>query len=236
MAVKKLNEPFGVILLNEYAVDMTLNWLCNTNNMSDVHKNTLFVTLDYKAREELLKFYPELVVFTWNAKCLQSHFLPNDATYMSFFLFRTNLIRALIRKKKNFWMLQADTIWRRNLFEKPVSSSTINVALDQTGHEFSRKYTMNGANFLVFGNRSNTKELFEDVYWYQSRFYVTDPDVMKVVCSNSRYKCGWMRHRFISGWEWIYSQQVRPPMLIQMDGEVNGNKISTMKRLFIKKV
>ena len=75
MAVKKLKEPFGVILLNEYAVDMTLNWLCNTNNMSDVHKNTLFVTLDYKAREELLKFYPELVVFTWNAKCLQVRLL-----------------------------------------------------------------------------------------------------------------------------------------------------------------
>lgn len=55
---------------------------------------------------------------------------------MSFFLLRTNLIRALSLMKKSFWMLQADTFWRQNLFDNKEYKSNdlqINVALDQQG-------------------------------------------------------------------------------------------------------
>uniref|UniRef100_A0AC35G539 Nucleotide-diphospho-sugar transferase domain-containing protein n=1 Tax=Panagrolaimus sp. PS1159 TaxID=55785 RepID=A0AC35G539_9BILA len=234
--VNSLRQPFGIVMLNKHVVDMTLNWLCNTATMEGVHERILFFTLDQEAADALLKFYPTLRIFTLKAKCLQGSFKPLDATYMSFFLLRTNLIRALLLMKKSFWMLQADTFWRQNLFankEYELNDLQINVALDQQGYsEISqtRKRQMNGANFLVIGQHASTLELFDQLHWYQTHFYVTDPDAMKIVCAKKGFHCNFIDHSIISGWEWIYGSQSKPPQLIQMDGETSGGKVEMLKQ------
>ena len=69
-AVTKLPSGYGVILLNQYALKMTLNWLCNTREMS-VHRRILFFVLDESAREGLLSRYPEATVVMWTAPSIQ---------------------------------------------------------------------------------------------------------------------------------------------------------------------
>ncbi|TMS39815.1 hypothetical protein L596_006288 [Steinernema carpocapsae] len=233
--VDQLSDPFGVVMLNQYAIDITLNFLCNTIDMRGVHDRLLFFTLDDISRYRLLSEYPDLNVFTFKAPCLQETFIPGDATYMSFFLLRTNLIRTLLTFGRSFWMLQADTFWRDTLFKPPNWSKqdTVNVALDQQGYYGSRdarKHQMNGANFFVSYNEK-TRKLMDDLFWYQSHFYVTDPDAIKVMCnSQHRFNCSFIDYRMISGWEWIYGDQSMAPSLIQMDGESGGGKIETLKR------
>uniref|UniRef100_A0A7E4W5B9 Nucleotid_trans domain-containing protein n=1 Tax=Panagrellus redivivus TaxID=6233 RepID=A0A7E4W5B9_PANRE len=234
--VASMPQPFGVMMLNKHVVDMTLNWLCNTAHMPGVHERMLFFTLDDDAAQQLLDVYPYLKTFTWSTECLQSSFRPLDGTYMSFFLLRTNLIRTLSYLRHNFWMLQADTFWKENLFnniEYNDSSLEINVALDQQGYSGisnTRKKQMNGANFLVFGKQPNTQDLFDDLHYYQTHFYVTDPDAMKVVCASKRYHCNFIDHSIVSGWEWIYGPQRNAPDLMQMDGETSGGKVRMLKQ------
>ncbi|KAK0399206.1 hypothetical protein QR680_002939 [Steinernema hermaphroditum] len=233
--VSQISGPFGVVMLNQYAADITLNFLCNTAGMKGVHEKLLIFTLDKVSRFRLLSEYPDLNVFTYEAQCLQDTFVPGDATYMSFFLLRTNLIRALLAFGRSFWMLQADTFWRDTLFKSPEvrTATSYQVALDQSGYDGSsdtRKGQMNGANFFV-SYSEKTRKLMDDLFWYQSHFYVTDPDAIKVMCnSQHRFNCSYIDHRVISGWEWIYGDQSMAPSLIQMDGESGSGKIETLKR------
>uniref|UniRef100_A0A915BFC0 Uncharacterized protein n=1 Tax=Parascaris univalens TaxID=6257 RepID=A0A915BFC0_PARUN len=71
LIVNGMSDPFGVVMLNSHALDITLNWLCNTKHMRDVHNRTLFFTLDEVARRGLIEFYPTLRIFRWNAPCLK---------------------------------------------------------------------------------------------------------------------------------------------------------------------
>lgn len=134
-AIQKMNDSFAVIMLNKYALNITLNWLCNTAQISDIHNRTLFFTLDSIARNGLLAWYSYLNVVTVQIPCLQKKFAPLDETYMSFFILRTNLIRTIIRSGRSVWMLQPDTFWRANLFETTdiINKQSLDVLLDQDG-------------------------------------------------------------------------------------------------------
>ncbi|CAD6194883.1 unnamed protein product [Caenorhabditis auriculariae] len=183
--------------------------------------------MDGKTRRILHSFYPELKIFTWHVIPLQIGFLPYDATYMSFFLMRTNMIQALLTFGKSFWMLQADTIWRQNLFERvDVGKFKGDILLDQQGYHGTseaRKKMMNGANFYL-PNKTSTKELVASWLKWQRKIYITDPDLVKMFCLRGDFDCDYLPHSTSSGWEWIYGDQTFPPIIIQMDGETGGNK------------
>uniref|UniRef100_A0A0N4Z7W4 Nucleotid_trans domain-containing protein n=1 Tax=Parastrongyloides trichosuri TaxID=131310 RepID=A0A0N4Z7W4_PARTI len=235
-AVKKLDNKFGVIMLNKHALDITLNWMCNVKDFVNFEKEILFFTLDIESKIALESKYSNLKIYTWHTDCLSQTFSFGDSKYMSFFLLRTTLIKALLKHEKSFWMLQADTIWKESIFKifnnyNPKDSIN-NVFLDQSGYDGSnrnRKEVMNGANFLIIYN-NKTQQFINDLYWYQSNFYVTDPDAIKIICADPQYKCNFIDHRFISGWEWVYGNQSNAPALLQMDGETEGGKIVTMKK------
>uniref|UniRef100_A0A0K0DS12 Nucleotid_trans domain-containing protein n=1 Tax=Strongyloides stercoralis TaxID=6248 RepID=A0A0K0DS12_STRER len=235
-AISKLKNQFGVIMLNKYAVDITLNWMCNVKDFVNFEEEIFFFTLDYESKNELQLRYPNLNIYTWEVDCLSETFSFGDSKYMSFFLLRTTIIKTLLSLEKTFWMLQADTIWKESLFKvfnkNYFDITDYSVFLDQSGYDGSdknRKEVMNGANFLIVFN-NKTRQFINDLYWYQSNFYVTDPDAIKLMCINTLYKCKFIDHRYISGWEWVYGNQTNPPALLQMDGETEGGKILTMKR------
>lgn len=69
--VKSMDDSFGVIILNQHAIPMTLNWLCNTANMPNVHARTLFFTIDSNSYNILSDYYPNLKIFQWMTPCLK---------------------------------------------------------------------------------------------------------------------------------------------------------------------
>lgn len=153
------------------------------------------------------------------------------------------MIHALQKLGKGFWMLQADTIWRDNFFNlidvKDYESSDI--LLDQQGFEGTaevRQRTMNGANFYVPA-KASSQQLVDSWLSWQKSVYITDPDLVKIFCLRGDYLCDYIPYRqvkafrpfnktvgfsLVAGWEWIYGDQKKPPVMIQMDGETGGNK------------
>lgn len=62
-------------LLNQYALNMTFNFLCNTKIYPGVHKRFIFVTLDSTSRDVLTQYWPNIRQFYW----------PTPSLYVSFF-------------------------------------------------------------------------------------------------------------------------------------------------------
>jgi hypothetical protein len=64
-------EPTMVLILNKHALNMTYNWLCNTQQMPDVHKKSLIVTLDPESDIALEKNWPQIRRLNWHVPCLE---------------------------------------------------------------------------------------------------------------------------------------------------------------------
>ena len=60
-----------VLFLNQHALNMTLNWLCNTLEMDNVHSHSLIVTMDAESDRVLAEAWPNVSRFHWPVKCLQ---------------------------------------------------------------------------------------------------------------------------------------------------------------------
>ena len=63
-------EPTLVLILNRHALNMTLNWLCNTAAMPNVHRRSLIVTLDRESDEALESAWPLIRRLHWRVACL----------------------------------------------------------------------------------------------------------------------------------------------------------------------
>jgi hypothetical protein len=105
-------EPTMVLILNRHALNMTFNWLCNTENMPDVHKRSLIVTLDRESDSALENSWPQIRRLHWNVPCLQDPFNYGDGKYQLFYLFRSSLAQAFLHFNKPFWMIQQVRIVR----------------------------------------------------------------------------------------------------------------------------
>ncbi|PIO62911.1 hypothetical protein TELCIR_15510, partial [Teladorsagia circumcincta] len=61
----EFTRPPAFLLLNQYALNMTYNFLCNTASLPGVHERLIFVTLDTVSRDELRKTWPTIRQFHW---------------------------------------------------------------------------------------------------------------------------------------------------------------------------
>ncbi|VDM84556.1 unnamed protein product [Strongylus vulgaris] len=68
------NEETFVLILNSHALNMTLNWLCNTEGLKGVHNKSLVVTLDKKAANTLRELWPNVRQFNWLLPALEDTF------------------------------------------------------------------------------------------------------------------------------------------------------------------
>ncbi|KJH48042.1 hypothetical protein DICVIV_05837 [Dictyocaulus viviparus] len=62
---EEFTRPPAFLLLNQYALNMTYNFLCNTETLEGVHERLIFVTLDTVARDELRRTWPNIRQFHW---------------------------------------------------------------------------------------------------------------------------------------------------------------------------
>lgn len=58
-------SPPAILLLNQHALNMTFNFLCNTKIFPGAHERFVFVTLDATARDVLNEHWPAIRQFYW---------------------------------------------------------------------------------------------------------------------------------------------------------------------------
>ncbi|CAI4233403.1 unnamed protein product [Auanema sp. JU1783] len=222
---REFTRPPAFLLLNQYALNMTYNFLCNTATLEGVHDRLIFVTLDTIARDELKKTWPQIRQFHWPTPSLYKPFSFAEGPYQTIYLLRSNLAVSLIRRGKSFWMMQQDTFWRRNLFELGYEDDmSYDAIFDQIGidEHSMRAEWVNGANFFIRAN-NETLEFFERLSDKLAHWYTPDMGVMIHQCHTwEKPRCAFIPHKIAHSWEWMYTAQKDPPYILQLDCETDG--------------
>lgn len=82
----EFDRPPAFLLLNQHALNMTYNFLCNTASLPGVHERLIFVTLDSEARDKLRQRWPKIRQFYWPTPCLYvsftSQYLYSNLVYL----------------------------------------------------------------------------------------------------------------------------------------------------------
>lgn len=68
--LRSRKNPPALFFLNKHALNMTYNFLCNTDAYENVHDRFVFVTLDSTARDTLRERWPDITQFYWPTPCL----------------------------------------------------------------------------------------------------------------------------------------------------------------------
>ncbi|KHN71260.1 hypothetical protein Tcan_08082 [Toxocara canis] len=113
----EFDRPPAIFFLNQYALNMTFNFLCNTRDLEGVHRRLIFITLDSTARDVLKEYWPNVRQLYWPTPSLYRPFSFAEGAYQTLYLLRANLAVCLLKHGKSFWMMQQDTFWRKNLFD-----------------------------------------------------------------------------------------------------------------------
>ncbi|CAJ0605037.1 unnamed protein product [Cylicocyclus nassatus] len=224
------NQGAFVMILNSHALNMTLNWLCNTEGIKGVHERSLVVTLDKKAADTLSDLWPNIRQLNWPVPSLKNPFNYGDGAYQLFYLFRANLARALLASSKSFWMIQQDTFWADSLSSVDVDARSEDIIFDRASEvgdliAGGYYYAKPSPSALAYFER-----LSKDISWW----YAPDNAYMTSLCELSGLaSCGGLPFSLITNWYWLHADPTNTsPSFIQFDGETNlGGKLGKMKQL-----
>ncbi|KHJ91765.1 hypothetical protein OESDEN_08360 [Oesophagostomum dentatum] len=186
-----------VLILNSHALNMTLNWLCNTERLPGLRtqankQQSLIVTLDREASEALKKLWPNVRQLHWHVPSLEQPFNYGDGPYQLFYLLRANLARALLAMGKSFWMIQQDTFWADSLSSVDVAGRTEDLIFDRA----SEVGQLIAGGYYYAKPSKSSLEYFErlarDISWW----YAPDNAYMTSLCELSGLaNCGGLPFR-----------------------------------------
>ncbi|VDN05468.1 unnamed protein product [Thelazia callipaeda] len=222
---REFQKPPAIFLLNQYALNMTFNFLCNTRDMTGVHERLIFITLDSVAKDVLMEYWPNVRQVYWPTPSLYKPFSFAEGAYQTLYLLRANMAVCLLKNGKSFWMMQQDTFWRKNLFDLHFEENhAYDAIFDQIGDDKNSKRAewVNGANFFVHAN-NRTVKFFEAIARKLAHWYTPDMGIMIHQCHTWREsKCSYIPHKIAHSWEWMYTDQKNPPYIMQLDCETDG--------------
>uniref|UniRef100_A0AAF5PX44 Nucleotide-diphospho-sugar transferase domain-containing protein n=2 Tax=Wuchereria bancrofti TaxID=6293 RepID=A0AAF5PX44_WUCBA len=221
----EFSKPPAIFLLNQHALNMTFNFLCNTRDMNGVHERLIFITLDEVAKDVLNEYWPNIRQVYWPTPSLYKPFSFAEGAYQTLYLLRANMAVCLLKNGKSFWMMQQDTFWLKNIFDLGLEENyEYDAIFDQIGFNnvSQRAEWINGANFFVRANNSTVK-FFEAVARKLAHWYTPDMGIMIHQCHTWKEpKCSYIPHKIANSWEWMYTNQKNPPYILQLDCETDG--------------
>uniref|UniRef100_A0AC35UHN9 Nucleotid_trans domain-containing protein n=1 Tax=Rhabditophanes sp. KR3021 TaxID=114890 RepID=A0AC35UHN9_9BILA len=234
--IKEVNDP-AVIMLNKYAINITLNFLCNVEKLKKVHERLLVIVFDDLSKEIIATSFPHIRVYKFNLPALESKFKRGEGTYQLFQYFRAALAAYLIQHTKEFWMIQCDTIWRQNLFEVLDSKSELklvgesSVLLDSEADSGLLQNMTAGGYFKVRSN-NNSFKLFVHVMQQLENKLVTDNNMMSQYCYSQKSLCKFIPNSLLSNWRKKIDDKNALPLFLQYDnGESTEHKFTKMAKI-----
>ncbi|VDM20581.1 unnamed protein product [Wuchereria bancrofti] len=80
----EFSKPPAIFLLNQHALNMTFNFLCNTRDMNGVHERLIFITLDEVAKDVLNEYWPNIRQVYWPTPSANFFVRANNSTVKFF--------------------------------------------------------------------------------------------------------------------------------------------------------
>ncbi|CAD5234466.1 unnamed protein product [Bursaphelenchus xylophilus] len=227
--LERVQSP-AVVLLNKHALNVTLNFLCNLRQFH-VTSRVLVFAFDFHSYTVIKSSFPAAHVIHWKMLALQDPFTAGDGRYQLFQYFRARLSSYLTTKTSDFWMIQADTIWKKNLFES-VEYNKTDLLFDQEGESGLLSDMIAGGYFHVKSNEKTFK-FFKNIGDTLLDYYVTDNNLMTRQCYLRKFgvKCDFIPYNVIANWRYDPSDELEEPAFIQFDGgEGAEEKFIKMKK------
>ena len=139
-----------------------MNFLCNLNHFPTASEKIVIFAFDKESEFALSNAFPQIYTIFWSIPALQERFSASDGRYQLFQYFRAELCKFLSKSVTSFWMIQADTIWRTNLFnvvnKKDLTQNDI--IFDSEGSTGLLSKMIAGGYFYVNGG-IKTEKFFE---------------------------------------------------------------------------
>ncbi|KAH7714882.1 GRD-7 protein [Aphelenchoides avenae] len=237
-ALQRIHSP-AVLLLNKYALNITLNFLCNLQQFPGVQERLLVFAFDEHSYQVLNQSFPEVAVLRWQIMSLQDRFSAGDGRYQLFQYFRARLAAYLATKVQDFWMIQADTLWRKNLFKeidaKSFEKTGKNILFDAEG-ESGLLSTMIAGGYFYVESDPRSRSFFEAASHFLMNNFATDNNVMTSLCIREAHDnhCGKLPYSLIANWRYQPSDDptAEPPPFFQYDGgESSEQKFQKMREI-----
>ncbi|KAK0405567.1 hypothetical protein QR680_018061 [Steinernema hermaphroditum] len=235
-ALQRIRSP-AVLLLNQYALNITLNYLCNVVSYPDVIQRLLVFSFDGTATHAIESAFPNVTVIHWPIEPFQRTFKAGEPSYQFFQLFRASLSAFLSTRTDGFWMIQSDTLWRRNLFHvvdtKTLLSNGENLLFDQEGESgLLAKMIAGGCYYAAPGLKS--QKFFRNLSASLRRYFLTDNNVMGQMCITEfeGNKCAFIPYRTMTNWRWQSSDRSFVGDFLQYDGGSSSEgKLKKLQRI-----
>uniref|UniRef100_A0A0K0F236 Nucleotid_trans domain-containing protein n=1 Tax=Strongyloides venezuelensis TaxID=75913 RepID=A0A0K0F236_STRVS len=245
--VKKIGAP-AIILLNQYALNITLNFLCNVESFNKTKSQILLLAFDDISYNVLSNSFPNIHIYRFYSKPLEEKFKRGEGTYQFFQYFRASLSAYLTTIVDEFWMIQCDTIWRDDLFKEVENNKNLHldnsykILLDSESDEGLLKNMTAGGYFKVKSGK-DTYELFKFVKNNLENRLVTDNNMMSQYCykfitsNKDNGLCKFIPTTLMSNWRLNIDKVKSLPLFLQYDGgagaEEKFNKFEEIGALFV---
>uniref|UniRef100_A0A1I8AXS2 Nucleotid_trans domain-containing protein n=1 Tax=Meloidogyne hapla TaxID=6305 RepID=A0A1I8AXS2_MELHA len=170
----------------KYALNISLNFLCNLRKFPGAVEQVVAVVFDSYSHQVLKESFTDIggIVY-WDIPALEEKFASGDGRYQLFQYFRAKLVSFLSQLIEQFWMVQADTIWKKNLFEifdtNSAEFTNAGIIFDSEGSEGLLQYMIAGGYFFI-RSANSTKQFFESTAEFLLNNFATDNNVMNRLC------------------------------------------------------
>ncbi len=113
--LKNSTEILFVTLINSAYLNLTRNWLCNTEKMWKIHENTLILCADRKSCDQLALEYPNTNFYGFDLdEKFGSPMSWGQKSYVSFLTFRAEILEKLTEAEIPFTLFETDATWFRD--------------------------------------------------------------------------------------------------------------------------
>ncbi|KAI6243845.1 Nucleotid-trans domain-containing protein [Aphelenchoides fujianensis] len=231
-ALRKTLSP-AILLLNKHALKITLNFLCNLKQFEGALDRVVVFAFDYQSKLVIRGSFPNVQVVFFRFPQLEDTFAAGDGRYQLFQYFRARMSAFLTSKVDSFWMIQADTIWRRNLFEvideKKVQEDLL---FDSEGRSGLLADMIAGGYFFVKSSE-RTGRFFSNIADTLLDYYATDNNLMARQCHLQMFgtRCAFIPYNLMANWRYTPLDDEPEPPFLQMDGGENSeDKFQQMDR------
>ncbi|CEF69329.1 Nucleotide-diphospho-sugar transferase family-containing protein [Strongyloides ratti] len=245
--IQEIGTP-AIILLNKYALNITLNFLCNIESFNETKSKILLISFDNTSYNILKQSFPNIHIYRFYSKPLEEKFKRGEGTYQFFQYFRASLSAYLTKITDEFWMIQCDTIWRDDLFKNIENNKNLKlensykILLDSESDEGLLKNMTAGGYFKVKSSKE-TFELFNFVKENLENRLVTDNNMMSQYCykyftsDESKPLCKFIPTTLMSNWRLNIEKVKELPLFLQYDGgagaEEKFKKFEEIGALFV---
>ncbi|EGT54515.1 hypothetical protein CAEBREN_03705 [Caenorhabditis brenneri] len=190
--LNKTSSPFNFIyvaIINNAHERMTLNWICNTATMDNVHNRTIIISMDSATCSAIRSQWDETI------KCISLE-IENYKTgydwgkqqYINILTFRANVMEVLSSNDIPYVLIETDAVWFKDpltiFANRTIAEEDFDIIVPVKGNDGGRWDTLAFDPMLVAATNGSKMFMEEMKNRLNSDMKLYDQDVMNQLCAS----------------------------------------------------